>query len=621
MKIFETKLSKAMAVIVLSVLCSLRAFADAPADLTASSDPTSAASDGLPDAPSSHSAAADDSWRFLISIYGWFPGMHGTVGVLGHDAGVHMPFSDLFHYLKGVIPIAFEADKGRFVMPLDFFWVKLGDNKGIPFNELGQTSVDAHITESIFTPKVGYRIIDGEHMKVDALVGLRYWHLSQSLTLVPSQVSRSQSANWVDGLGGGRFIFPLGEKAAVTIAGDAGGGGASSDYQVVGLFTYKFTQKLGLGLGWRYLDVNYFNGNKGFLFDAAMTGALAGLYVDLGGKPPVPPAASCSASPAQVMAGESVKTSISTQNFKPKHPLTYKWSVPGAKVSGSGDTATVDTAGLAPGSYTVTGTAIDEKEKKNNSASCNATFAVMQPPQHPPTASCSASPSTVKAGDPATVSVNANSPDGAALSYAYSTTGGTISGSGSSATLDTASAQPGSTVTATATVTDSRGLSTSCNASINVLSAPITVQEEQEVGECKFKNPKKPWRVDNECKAVLDDVALRIQREPNGKFVVVGYSEDEESVKVTQLGAQRAVNVKYYLVEGEGKTGVDPGRLEPRTGVVKAQSVKIYYVPSGATFQEESVTVDETQVKGQSRNAPAPKKKAKPANTQQAPPQ
>ena len=52
--------------------------------------------------------------------------MHGTVGALGHDAGIHVPFSDLFHYLKGIIPIAVEADKGRFVMPVDFLWMKLG---------------------------------------------------------------------------------------------------------------------------------------------------------------------------------------------------------------------------------------------------------------------------------------------------------------------------------------------------------------------------------------------------------------------------------------------------------------------------------------------------------------
>ena len=66
--------------------------------------------------------------------------------MLGHDAGIHVPFSDVFHTLKGIIPIAVEMDKRRLVIPVDFFWVKLGDDRGIPFNELGQTSVNLHLT-------------------------------------------------------------------------------------------------------------------------------------------------------------------------------------------------------------------------------------------------------------------------------------------------------------------------------------------------------------------------------------------------------------------------------------------------------------------------------------------
>ncbi len=311
-------------------------------------------------------------WRVALSIYGWFPGIHGTVGVLGHDAGIHVPFSDLWHTLKGLIPIAVEADKGRFVMPVDFFWVKLGDDKGIPLNELGQTSVNIHLTESIFTPKVGYRLYDGEHLKVDALGGIRYWYVGQNLTLEPSGVGNSKSANWVDGVGGARFILPLGEKAAVTVSGDAGAGGANLDYQAVGLLNYNFTPHWGAAVGWRYLYVDYRPTNHQFVLDETLTGLVAGVNYTFGGKPPVPPSATCSVSPTEVWAGDPVTATINTQNFNPKHTISYTWSSTPAKVSGTGTTGNVDTAGLAPGSYSVTGTATDPKEKKNNVASCNA---------------------------------------------------------------------------------------------------------------------------------------------------------------------------------------------------------------------------------------------------------
>ena len=168
-------------------------------------------------------------------------------------------------------------------------------------------------------------------------------------------------------------------------------------------------------------------------------------------------------------------------------------------------------------------------------------------------------------------------------------------------------------MTVTGTAADSRGLSSTCNATVNVLAPPppVTVNEVSVAGECGFKDPKRPWRVDNECKAVLDDVALRIQREPNGKLVVVGYAAEEEKIKYEQLGGQRAVNVKYYLTSGEGGQKIDPARIEPRVGTKSDKSAKFYFVPAGSTFTEESVLVDETQVKGQPRNALAPKKKGR----------
>src|SRR5271157_3045355 len=221
--------------VTLTLLLCMTAFAQGPADVSAATpDPAAAApapaatppaalpASPMPQYPTGSSGGGD--WRVGISIYGWFPGLHGTVGARGHDASVHESFSDVFHVLKGIIPIAVEADKGRFVMPVDFLWMKLGVSNGIPIEDFSQKSLDTHITESIFTPKLGYRLYDGEHLKVDALGGLRYWYVSLSNTLQPSGLGNSRSVNWVDGLGGARFILPLSEKSAITVAGDAGAG-------------------------------------------------------------------------------------------------------------------------------------------------------------------------------------------------------------------------------------------------------------------------------------------------------------------------------------------------------------------------------------------------------------
>jgi hypothetical protein len=617
----------AVALTLTLILCT-PVFAQGPADLTVADPPAAtpaATPDPVPPAnpvpqyPIGGTTGGD--WRVAISIYGWFPGVHGTAGALDHNASIHQSFSDVFHTLKGLIPIAVEADKGRFVMPIDYLWMKMGVDNGIPINDFGQTSINTHLTESIFTPKIGYRVVDGDHVKVDVLGGIRYWYLGLNNTLEPSGLGNSRSANWVDGLGGARFIFPLGDKAALTVAGDAGAGGANLDYQVLGLLNYQFTQKWGLAVGWRYLDVNYRPTNKQFVFDMVTNGPIAGLNYTFGGKPPVPPSASCSASPREVFPGDPVNATIVTQYFNPKHTVTYKWGGTGGKISGTGTTANIDTASLAPGSYTVTATATDEKEKKNNVASCSSSFTVKARPNYPPTASCSASSRAIAVNQSATVSITATSPESRPLTYAWTSTGGQLSGTGTSATLTATNADAGNTITVTGTATDDHNLSTSCTASVTV--PPVQkVSEIEDWGECTFeKNPKKPWRVDNDCKDVLDKLALRVQQMPNGKVAIVGYTDQEEVVNADQLGAQRAVNIKYYLTTDEIGPKLDPTRLEPRKGGAKGKTAHFYFVPQGVTYSaEESVTVDESVVQGQSRSAGVSKrakqKKATPATAQ-----
>jgi hypothetical protein len=159
----------------------------------------------------------------------------------------------------------------------------------------------------------------------------------------------------------------------------------------------------------------------------------------------------------------------------------------------------------------------------------------------------------------------------------------------------------------TATVTDDRNLSTTCNAAVNVQAPPqATVVEQQEAGSCSFNDPRRTARVDNVCKATLDEVALRLQREPNGRVVVVGYAEEEESVKVSDIDGQRSENVKYYLTSGESQAQIDPSRIEARKGPHGNRSATLYFLPPGATFTVQGTeTIDESQVKGQPRNAKA----------------
>jgi hypothetical protein len=191
------------------------------------------------------------------------------------------------------------------------------------------------------------------------------------------------------------------------------------------------------------------------------------------------------------------------------------------------------------------------------------------------------------------------------LTYSYAATAGNVTGSGNTGNLATVGAGGGTAITVTATVADARHQAASCTAVVNVLAPPappappVTAVEAREVGSCNFSNPSKAARVDNVCKAVLDQVALQLQREPNGRLVVVGYAEEVELVNVSDIDGQRSVNIKRYLTGGEGQAGIDPARIEARTGPHGSRSAKLYFVPQDASFAAgETVVVDESKMKG-----------------------
>lgn len=195
-----------------------------------------------------------------------------------------------------------------------------------------------------------------------------------------------------------------------------------------------------------------------------------GLVFNFGGEAEVPVAAACSIDHSEVLVGEPVHATVSASNFNPKHTLAYTWASNGGKIQGKDTGASIDTAGAAPGGYTVTATVTDSRSKKNGTASCTSNFTVK--PLNPPQISCSANPAAVEIGTSSTITCSCTSPDNATVVVGnWTSTGGSVAGSGNSATLSTTGASAG-TATVSATCTDSRGLTASASNSVTVNNPP-----------------------------------------------------------------------------------------------------------------------------------------------------
>ena len=327
--------------------------------------------------------------------------------------------------------------------------------------------------------------------------------------------------------------------------------------------------------------------------------------------PPPPVMYSCTASPSPAFPGDPVTVTGTATNLNPKKTATYSWTGnEGVKVTGDNTTGAVDTSGLAPGNYTVTGH-VSEGQKAGQFADCTANFTIKQ--YDPPTLSCSANPTTVAPGGTATITAQGVSPQNRPLTYTFSASAGQISGSGNTATLSTTGAPAGS-ITVTGTVQDDKGQTATCTASVNV-EAPPPPPKPVTKTLCSInfdRDKKRPARVDNEAKACLDDVALNLQQQTDATAVVVGEAASDEK-KADTLAAQRAVNTKDYLVK---EKGIDPSRISVRTGTQGNKEAENYLVPAGATFDSDvqgTTAVDESSVKAQARTAPAPRRHRKAA--------
>lgn len=308
-----------------------------------------------------------------------------------------------------------------------------------------------------------------------------------------------------------------------------------------------------------------------------------------GGSISLPVSYACAASPASVYPGDPVTVTGTALNLNPKKTATYTWAADGGRISGATSTATINTGGAAPGSYTAIGK-VSEGAKPGQSASCTAAYTVAA--FQPPTVSCSANPSSVHPGESATITAQGTSPQNRPLTYSFSASDGSISSANASATLTTASAGPG-TITVTCNVVDDKGQTASATTTVAVQAPPPpSAPTTQKLCSVSFeRDRKRPTRVDNEAKACLDDVALTLQRSADAKLAVVGNSAANQNAidrkALSNQAAQRAVNIKEYLVTDKG---LDASRITAFAGPDGNNTADMTLVPAGATLNPTGLT-------------------------------
>ena len=377
---------------------------------------------------------------------------------------------------------------------------------------------------------------------------------------------------------GGVYPASLGTStsSASSMALQAGGG-----------LNYYLTRNFGL----RLLEADYVrtglpNGAANIQNDLRLS---AGVTWHFGSTAPPPVSVSCTASPVTVFAGDPVTVTATASGLDPKLNAVYTWS--GSGVSGNGATATVATAALAPGSYTVKcgvkeGKAGKEGLKPWEAADASTSFTVKA--FEPPTINCSANPGTIKPGETSTITAAGVSPQNRSLTYSYAASAGTVAGNGASATFASTGAPTG-TASITCNVSDDKGQTATANTSVTILApyvAPAPV-EPPEVKQLEARlalhsvffptnlptasNPKGGLVASQQgtLTTLASDFKKYLVFKPEAQLTLTGHADVRGSVEFNQaLSERRVARTKQFLVE----QGIPEAKIETR-GLGKGENL------------------------------------------------
>jgi len=212
--------------------------------------------------------AMDGKWHFTLVPYFWFAGIKGDVSVKGlPTVPIEVSFSDAiknFHFgFLGVV----EGRKDRWGFSLDTFYLDLH----VPVKETigGRANLEATVKDLVTEGDVFYRVANGGRKDnpatLDVLVGARYYGTSAQLNATFANgdeiAGDKRDLTWTDAVTGLRFRAPLGSHAAFLGRADVAFFGSKVTWNLTGDLAAGLSRHWTLGVGWRYLDIDYEKGS------------------------------------------------------------------------------------------------------------------------------------------------------------------------------------------------------------------------------------------------------------------------------------------------------------------------------------------------------------------------
>jgi hypothetical protein len=215
------------------------------------------------------SAVRAQGWQWEATLYVLGAAMEGTTGVGGQTADVDLSFGDILEDLEFGAMGRARAARGAWSIGLDAIYMGLGGSSEQP-----PAAID--VDQTAIELSGGYRI--GELL--EPVAGVRYLDMGVEIVFQgPAGLQREPGVDWWDPFVGVNVRAPLGQAWSFRGRADIGGFGLGSElaWQLESLFDWRLSERTSIQAGYRAIDIDYEDDDRGFTYDILTQGPQAGV--------------------------------------------------------------------------------------------------------------------------------------------------------------------------------------------------------------------------------------------------------------------------------------------------------------------------------------------------------
>jgi len=223
--------------------------------------------------------STDGQWEFsLAPLFLWAQGIEGHSEIGPTRSPLDVTFEDALDNLEATFTIHYEMKRDALTLFAEYQYVDLGPTAEGPMD----IELDIGFKDTIAELGVGYWVFGTDRTDWEVIGGARYTKQDMDVSVKNGPQLVSVDEDWWVGFFGGRFAAQLSKNWTFTARADFGVGSGETNriWNLNAMFDYRFRDWGSVFAGYKWMDYNYENSDKGlshFAYDATQQGPLVGL--------------------------------------------------------------------------------------------------------------------------------------------------------------------------------------------------------------------------------------------------------------------------------------------------------------------------------------------------------